>query len=323
MHLCLTATQDDDGRRLDRVLRKVLRKTPLSAIHRMLRKGLIRVDGLSSGAAYRVRAGQTITVPSLDPALPQQETLRRSLDYCLPQPALEILFEGEGLLILNKAAGLLVHGRGSLEEQVLSYLKLSPSLSFRSGPLHRLDRPTSGLLVFSTNLNGARFFSAMMRERKIKKQYLAIVEGIIKENEIWQDKLVRDKILKKTFVLQHGSFNAKPVLPDKAKTAMTRVRPLLSNTVSTLILAEIETGRIHQIRSQAASYGHPLLGDRKYGGAPFHGDMDYKESFLLHAWRMEFPSPLPRFIEAPLPEKFREKIYGYYGVDSVQFNAGV
>ena len=309
MPLSLTAAGDDDGRRLDRILRKALRDVPLSAIHRLLRKGAVLVNGEPAFADYHIRSGEIITVPDTVHADTTQNSPRKE-NACLAPDA--ILFEGAGILVLNKASGLAVHGKGSLEDLVLSYLepKLPPSLSFRPGPLHRLDKPSSGIITFSTNLEGARTFSSLMRERKIKKFYLALIEGRIENPEIWQDELVRDRQQRRTFT----------GLPDdNAKTALTRVRPLAGNAASTLILAEIETGRTHQIRAQAAARGHPLVGDRKYGGRPFFQDTSKKDSggptaqrgsFLLHAWRMEFPAgtPFPALIEAPIPNNFPPEI---------------
>ena len=310
MPLYLTAAADDDGRRLDRILRKALGKTPLSAIHRQLRKGEVLVDGKSTSAGYRVKQGQTITV-NLDSSGDFESRVAK----ISPGPTLEILYEGEGLLILNKPAGLLVHGRESLDWLVQSYLKgkLPPSLSFRPGPLHRLDRQSSGAIAFSTSLEGARFFSTMMRGRKIKKLYLALVEGSIGKAEAWQDELVRDKDRKKTY----SRFPA----AGETKTAITTVTPILGNELYTLILAEIETGRTHQIRVQAASRGHPLLGDVKYGAR--HVMQQSSGDFFLHAWRLEFPPPLPRLIEAPLPEKFQKKTFELFGVDSRYINGRI
>jgi 23S rRNA pseudouridine955/2504/2580 synthase len=320
MPISLTAADDDSGRRLDRILRKALPDLPLSAIHRLLRKGSVLVNGEKAAINYRAKAGQIITLPDgvySKGSQPQSLIPKPQSPVPIPHSPLPdiILFEGAGLLILNKPAGLRVHGRESLEDLVLSYLepKLPTSLSFRPGPLHRLDRPTSGIIAFSTNLEGARFFSAMMRNRMLKKQYLALVSGVIEKTEIWEDKLVRDGRRKKTF----RSFG-------EAKTALTKITPLLGDGVRTLVLAEIETGRTHQIRAQAAAHGHPLLGDKKYG-AMQNEALDYTGRFLLHAWRMEFPENtdnsqyeglpwgLPRCIEAPLPEKFLEKIQKNFG----------
>jgi 23S rRNA pseudouridine955/2504/2580 synthase len=201
---------------------------------------------------------------------------------------------------VNKPPGIAVHGEGSLESQVRSYLagRLPPSLSFRPGPLHRLDKPTSGLVVFSTSLEGARYFSALIREGGVKKRYLALVDGIIGEPEIWEDLLLRDGPGRKTLVV--------PCSGPETREARTRVFPLAASGAHTLILAEIDTGRTHQIRAQAGAHGHPLSGDGKYGGSPC------RDGLLLHAHSLEFPLPPgdspPERIRAPVPAAFRRRI---------------
>ena len=298
---------NDDGRRLDRVLRKSLPELPLSAIHRLLRKGAVLVDGEAASASQKIRAGQEIMIlSSREDAKMQREEQDIKNTLCafalpyLPEGKSrdkipEILYEDMDLLVLNKPAGLASHGEGSLEEQVRSYLapQLPPSLSFKPGPLHRLDKMSTGVIVFSKSLEGARFFSTLMREQKIKKFYLALAEGEVKKSGLWQDDLVikdREK--------------------ENTKTAITRVKPLFTNSAYSLVLAEIQTGRTHQIRAQAAARGHPLWGDKKYGGRPC------KESFLLHAWRLEFPqdTALPAMIEAPLPQRFKTAINEFFPI---------
>jgi 23S rRNA pseudouridine955/2504/2580 synthase len=197
-------------------------------------------------------------------------------------------------------------------------------------------------MVFSTSLEGARRFSALLRERRIKKRYLALVDGILEESEFWEDLLVRDREAKKTFIAT--------VDEPGARRAGTRVFPLKTTENShrngnflsekprkgkTLVLLEIETGRTHQIRSQAAFHGHPLAGDRKYGGSP------QAEGLLLHALSLEFPPELcstagavpggnpgtklnpaagmeqgplfPAVIKAPLTRAFSRKIQELFG----------
>ena len=321
----LTAAPDDDQRRLDRILRIALPGMPLSALHRLLRKGRITVDGIKAGPQQKIRAGQVIeiiseNVPHRDirPPVcePNREDKKLNFDFHSVPPRLyesklNIIYEGCGLLILNKPAGLAVHGEDSLDEQVQSYLapKLNPSLSFRPGPLHRLDKPTTGLIVFSTSLNGARFFSAMLGERKIRKQYLALLDGAINNDETWEDDLLRE---------------------GKTKRAITKVNVIAASAKHSLILAEIPTGITHQIRAQASIHGHPLTGDRKYG-SPNKGPL------LLHAWKLDFNNPdffhsepavlpstktsdPPKSFEAPLPELFLERIERIFGKVAIMVN---
>jgi 23S rRNA pseudouridine955/2504/2580 synthase len=274
----LRAGSDDDGRRLDRILRKALPELPLSGIYRLLRQKRVLVDGLPAEADARVRSGQMIRLegfirdgggrvsPGQTSAAPIKKPLR-------------IIWEGAGLLALDKEAGICVHGPDSLDEEARAYLeeKLPASLSFRPGPLHRLDRPSSGIVVFSTSLEGARIFSGLLRARLLKKRYLALVDGKLEEAAFWEETLVRDTRRKKTEV------SAARVSGGRGKTARTRVFPLAVGDAYSLVLLEIETGRHHQIRSQATFHGHPLAGDRKYGGSRLESGL------LLHALSLEFP----------------------------------
>jgi 23S rRNA pseudouridine955/2504/2580 synthase len=300
--MVLTASVDDHERRLDRVLRKALPDLPLSAIYRLLRRGLVLVNGKAAAGDYRVRAGAVITLPG-----------EKTPPAAAPRPPAappEILWEGAGLLALNKPAGLSVHGPPpSLEAQVRSYLPPSPSLSFRPGPLHRLDKPSSGVILFAATLEGARYFSGLIRERRVRKRYLALVEGI-PEEAVWTDTLIRDRERRKTFSGTGG------------KPALTRIRPLAvsggnpksaGDPAYSLILAEIETGRTHQIRAQGAIRGHPLAGDRKYGGGFRAG------GFLLHAWSLTFPlGEASLTITAPIPPSLRGEAARLFGEKGIQ-----
>jgi len=323
MLLNLGAEADDDGRRLDRILRKALKDIPLSAIHRLLRTGRVQVNGKRAHRNLIIRSGDEISLNEINSAdIHKNISEKKPVNNSQPKMNLikipEILFEGGGILVINKEPGIIVHGRDSLEEMVNNYLHdrgagMEKSLSFKPGPLHRLDKPSSGIIVFSTSLEGARTFSRLLKERKIKKYYLAIVEGEIKENQFWQDELIRDENKKKSYT--------EPALIDKtnnvstmSRHALTRVTPLFSAKSHSLIRAEIETGRTHQIRVQAASRGHSLLGDIKYGGNTI--DQKKGNGFFLHSWIMEIPGgylPVPSSFTAPLPESFNLKIIELFG----------
>jgi 23S rRNA pseudouridine955/2504/2580 synthase len=320
----LRAAADDDKRRLDRILRKSL-DLPLSRLHRLLREGKVLVEGLPAGPALRVREGALIEIRGLRKedlqsrevrALPGSGTVRETAPAppafrekgTGPALPLEILYEDPLVLALNKPRGLPVHGRNSLDILVREYLapSLPPSLSYRPGPLHRLDQPTSGLILFAKSLRGARLYSALFRERRIIKRYLALAEGVLTGDEVWEDLLLRDAGEGRT--RRAGSEQKKAA---GGKTARTRVHPLGNAENLSLLLLELDTGRTHQIRAQASLRGHPLRGDKKYGGGFRSG------GFLLHAWEMEFPPPpaaaFPQTLRAPLPEDFRKTLKRLFG----------
>jgi 23S rRNA pseudouridine955/2504/2580 synthase len=298
----LITGENDKGRRLDRILRKALPDHPLPLIHRLMRQGFVLVNGKPGKAHDRIDTGMKILIKRLSPkqikakedykAENRSQNPASALSYneILKTPRLNVIWEDSGLLAVNKPPGIAVHGPNSLDTLVNSYLadKLPPSLSFKSGPLHRLDKPSSGIVVFSASIEGARLFSSLMHERKVRKTYLAIVEGNVEKEEIWQDKLVRNTEKKKTFVSE----------TDDGKPAITKVIPLAAKNNFSLVKAEIITGRTHQIRAQAAAHGYPLAGDIKYGGKG-------KSGIYLHAWKLEF---MDYNIEAPLFVEFERKI---------------
>jgi 23S rRNA pseudouridine955/2504/2580 synthase len=320
---------NDKGRRLDRVLRKALPGLPLSLIHRYLREGTVLVDGRPRHGDFRLNEGQTISVPgeAAGEAPPPAAAGPGGAGRLL---GLQAVWENKDLLAVNKEAGVEVHGRrcrgaDSLDTLVQAYLgpKLPPSLSFRPGPLHRLDKPTSGIVVFSVSLEGAQRFSRLLREGSIHKQYLAIVEGRIAGPGLWEEKLLRDREARKTFTADEG------------KIACTRYTPLARGTYQgrdfTLLVLEPQTGRTHQIRVQAAFHGHPLAGDTKYGGrilpspprqaVTLPQKRSPRPNFLLHAWKLETAADdakgsglLPPALEAPLPDYFEEYIKEIFGL---------
>jgi 23S rRNA pseudouridine955/2504/2580 synthase len=322
----LTAGKDDTGRRLDRILRKALPDYSLSLIHRLLRQKKILVDNKPVTIPnHRIEQGMVIQIIASINHTSQQvnhdivnrkyKTVNKkklSCDHRLPTP---ILWQGSGIIVFNKPQGLSTHGPHSLDLIVNEWLAhgggaspLPHSLSFKPGPLHRLDKPTSGAIVFSQTLEGAKLFSVLLKEHKLEKIYIAIVEGRITDENIWRDSLEHDKKTHKSIV------NPRLPTPDTQlptlKEAVTTVKTLASNDEYSLIEAHIKTGRHHQIRAQAASHGHPLAGDIKYGARAMPGQTHGGE-FFLHAWKIKFiecPDGFPQEITAPLPEAFQARI---------------
>lgn len=249
-----TAGKNDAGKRIDKIIRKFLPDLSLKAIYKLLRTGDIRINEKKIKPEYRVSEGDTIHI--FTPLLGERGEKKKSSGPGLDTNS--IVFENTHILIVNKPAGLLVHGgKESLEERVRVYLndKTPDSLTFTPGPLHRLDRNTSGLITFSASLEGAREFSSLVQNHKLEKSYLALVDGTFTEREIWIDNLARDEKKRLTYACDTG------------KRAESLFIPLGSSKNKTLALIHIKTGRTHQIRCQSALHGKPLTGDVKYSGS--------------------------------------------------------
>lgn len=306
-----TAGKDDNGRRLDRVIRIFLKDLSLGEIYKLLRKGLIKLNYKKAKPDAHVNSGDIISIAAFLVKL-KEENQTVSENH-----KLNIVYENEHLLIIDKPYGISVHGsekavNSGLDKEVLAWYQEKErqknineedkSLSFRPGPLHRLDRNTSGLLVFSMSLEGARWFSESIKNHTVSKKYYGLAEGIIEKTEEWIDKLSESDASDEVFhtVSQNAS----------GKEAQTTARPLawgkLDAKAVTLVEYSIKTGRKHQIRAQSKLHGHPLAGDKAYGG---HSSKELKREYYLQAFSLSFPNEnplkLPSEIKIPLSEDFQ------------------
>lgn len=300
----LRAGADDAGRRLDKTLRSVLPKLGLSDIYASLRRGTIKVNGLRASPDLRLSEGDRISiVPSVFERGTKNGPEARIRDIASPPllPEEYVILRTEHLLFLNKPRGLLSHGPGSLEEMLRNTPPRlgSNSLSFKPGPLHRLDRNSSGLITFPVTASGARVFSAVLRERRVRKLYLALLDGRLSRPAEWHDRITRDSRTLKSAVSENGS------------EAWASAFPLLATKNHSLVLIELHTGLTHQIRVQASSRGLPLSGDVKYGGRRLGG------GYFLHAAVLEFleqPFPdVPSRITAAPSEEARTRLWSIFG----------
>ncbi|MBR6341747.1 MAG: RluA family pseudouridine synthase [Treponema sp.] len=293
---------NDINRRLDKVIRIFIPDTPLAAIYKSLRKGLIKVNSNKVKQDYKIKEGDLIQIAAFlleEKAVEENQNkkpaaLQSSASLSL-NPAW-IVFENEHILIINKPAGISVHsaapGQISLQALVQAYYNSSrknTSLSFKPGPLHRIDKYTRGLVCFSMSIKGAQWFSQNLREHKIKKTYQAILQGLISSQEKWQDRIEEtDKNGPQFHTVKVKALDAAGT--ESGKECITNVYPVKSYKKGdfdlTLANIEIQTGRHHQIRAQAAFHGHPLYGDTAYGG---HKNPDKETPFYLVAWKIAFP----------------------------------
>jgi 23S rRNA pseudouridine955/2504/2580 synthase len=296
--LRLQAGPNDQGRRIDRIVRKACAELPVSAIYRLLRKGLVLLDGKRAKAESRVASGQIIEIWGIDapdaPPTPvnSSKTERITGNFAVGRE-ITVLYEGDGILALNKPCG--IDAQQELCGMVRVYLKgkLPPSLSFLPGPLHRLDKGASGVIIFGKSLGGARKFSEILRGGLLQKTYMALLEGVLDAPQVWRDKLAYSNAFRRAMITDAAG----------SKYAETRAAPLEVCGGLTVAKISIVTGRKHQIRAQAAARGFPLYGDGKYGGKN-------RPPFFLHACRLDFPeyAPFPRSISAPVPADFEKKL---------------
>ena len=290
------AGQDDDNRRLDKIIRIFAVQLPLSQIYKLLRKGLIRVNGNKASADYRVKNGDIIQIASF--LLNENKKEEPSLEKNIITSDL-IVFENEHLIIINKPYDISVHGdNNSLDNQIRHYLRQkdnqsdSKSLSFTSGPLHRLDRKTSGLLVFSKSLKGARWFSENINNHSIQKKYSAIIQGHLNSVQKWNDYIFSENEDSNNIKSFHTVKCSEKELSKDWKYAQSSIEALaygkLGHQDITLAEITIKTGRKHQIRCQSAFHGFPLLGDIAYGGEQIN-KKELKRDFYLMASSLLLP----------------------------------
>lgn len=293
---------DDSGRRLDRIVRRFLPGLPLSSIYRLIRKGLVRIDGKRSAPDSAVAEGAVIWVARLPELEGAKETPVAAPDGtgsegADPSIKPDILFESADVLVLDKPVGIAVHGKGGLDTLIPQSRAARESLSFRSGPLHRLDRGTSGIIVFSKTLQGAHWFTRRIAAHECGKHYLGILSGRLEGSVEWYDE----------------STDGKPMITFAEPLAFAKSGP-----ARTLARFRIVTGRKHQIRFQCARHHVPLEGDTRYNAAASPAEGGY----FLHAWKLAFGpgerlEGLPESITAPLPERFSARVSSLFGKDAL------
>jgi 23S rRNA pseudouridine1911/1915/1917 synthase len=303
--LALTPEPSEAGARLDQFLAGRL-DFSRARLQKLLKSGLVLVNGQPQAASYRVRAGDAVTVSVPEPA-PSHLAAE-------PLP-LDILFEDADLLVVNKPPHLVVHpGAGHKTGTLLNALvHHCPDLAdigevSRPGLVHRLDKDTSGLLVVAKTALAHAALVAQFQARAITKQYQALVWGRLPQAEGEIDKEVG----------RHPTARQKmSVNPRRGKPAVTFWRVMQEYPGPlTLVALTPKTGRTHQLRVHLASEGHPVLGDATYGGGlsrfkgvPFlAGLKPLVRRQLLHAWRLGLTHPRSGEAltwEAPLPEDFQ------------------
>lgn len=307
------AGKDDEGRRLDKVLKGILPENSTN-IFQLLRKGLIKVNAKKADASQKVNENDIIKIAAfileeqnIKAETPQEnQPKKENTNSNISFNKIEKIFQNEHLLIINKPYNISCQpANGDMDLSTLIQKEFSgngTSLSFKPGALHRLDRNTTGLLCFSQSNHGAQWFTKNIKNHSIRKTYVGLAQGKMLHTQQWKEGIESEGERDKNFykVKVNKWFRNDTV-------AITTATPLIRGKVNgkdvTLIQYNIETGRKHQIRAQSAFHNFPLLGDTIYGGKKIE-----EQAFFLHAVCLEFPENelgIPRRIECPLNDKFK------------------
>ena len=286
----ITIAKTDDGARIEKFVRRYLSDAPLSFIYKAFRKKDIKVNGHWVHKDHVLKEGDVVRIYVTDQQL---EDFRKPKAPEKIELKFPIIYEDENVLIVNKPSGILVYGdakekRNTLANNVLNYLYFKGEYDPNSGafvpsPAHRLDRNTSGLVIFGKNDAALKQLEELFKERtSIKKMYLALVKGIIKEEGEINAPLKKD---------ESSGFVKVVSIENGGKTALTKYKPIEHFSSCTLVECELITGRTHQIRAHMAYIGRPLVGDGKYGDFSFNREFKTKfgiEHQFLHAKSMSF-----------------------------------
>lgn len=285
------------GQRIDNFLRTQLRGVPKTLIYRILRKGEVRVNKGRIKPEYKLQAGDLVRVPPLRLAeRDEPEPLAQGL---LERLESAIVYEDKALIVLNKPAGIAVHGGSGLSYGVIEALRQLRPDAKELELVHRLDRDTSGLLMVAKKRSMLRHLHQALRGDGVDKRYMALVRGRWDTSK----KQVSAPLLKNT--LRSGERMVE--VTEDGKEALTLFRVLRRfGDFATLVEAKPVTGRTHQIRVHARHAGHSIAGDSKYGDEDFTREVRELggKRLFLHAYALKVPLPDggELSLEAPVDE---------------------
>ena len=276
------------GLRLDQALARLLPEESRTRLARLIEQGHVTVDGHPAAAKLKLKSGESVDV-ALAPRVGQSAFA--------PEPiALRVVHEDDDIVVVDKPAGLVVHPgsgnwSGTMLNALLHHAPASSRLA-RAGIVHRLDKDTSGLLVAAKNEAAQLSLARQLKERTVKRTYLALARGKVKRAGSVDAPIGRHPVQRTRMAVVQGG-----------KPAVTHYRVREAFAAHTLLECDLETGRTHQIRVHLASIGHPIEGDAAY--APRGAKLLERQA--LHAWKLALRHPAsgaPMKFESPLPADF-------------------
>ena len=289
--------KEEKGKRLDSYIANKSEKITRTFAEKLIKNGEILVNNKKQKVAYKINEGDIITIE-------KQEA--KDIKLKAQNIPVDIIYEDDDIIVVNKPKGMVVHPAngnpdGTLVNAIMAICKDSLSGiggEIRPGIVHRLDKDTSGLLIIAKNDEAHVNVSEQIKNHEVKKTYIALVRGIIKENEATIDMPIG----------RSTSDRKKMAVNKKGKNAITHIKVLKRYDKYTLVEVNIETGRTHQIRVHLSYIGYPIIGDATYS----NGKNEFNvQGQCLHAMKLEFEHPITgkkMELEAPLPQYFQEII---------------
>mgnify|MGYP004694553927 CR=1 FL=1 len=314
--------KNEAGQRLDKFLAKYMNEAAKSFFYKMMRKKNITLNGKKCEGNEKLAEGDVVKLFLAEDTIEKFSSVQVQE---VKKVDLDILYEDDEIILVNKPAGMLSQKAKETDESLVEYLidyllgsgKLTESglRAFRPSVCNRLDRNTSGIVAAGKSLAGLQMLSGVFKDRSIHKYYQCLVSGEIRDVKTVDGWLLKDEKKNQVRILtdvEAKRFEGKGG-DEEPKRIRTKYEPIATDGRFTLLRVTLLTGRSHQIRAHLASLGHPIVGDFKYGGVskvnPSGRTVKYQ---LLHSYRLEFPKLAEPFaylsgrvFEAPLP--------GYFG----------
>lgn len=303
-----------EGQRIDNFLTKTLKGVPKSHLYRILRSGEVRVNKKRVDATYKLSMGDLVRIPPIRATVTQvdievQKPVTPRLEKC-------IIFEDDAMLVLDKPAGMAVHGGSGVSKGVIEQLRLErPQAKFLE-LVHRLDRETSGVLMVGKKRSALVALHEAMRRNQMDKRYFMLVKGH------WTEKKKHVILQLQKYLLDNGERRVSVVTgrPDPRAEDESQLSETIFHLIKhygdyTLLEAQLITGRTHQLRVQLAHLGFPIVGDDKYGDFALNKTLQKSglKRMFLHSAETNIKHPISKEklkLIAPLPpelEKFLQK----------------